>query len=207
MAKRFTYGGFTFVADGTFKDYGFKGGKRGFINICRTLHYPNSGNVADGDEKFNYDEFYKVAGKCKDDVFLCEENGERYVPCSSVLAVFDQTSDSDAVWGRYNRRRMEREEREREAKREALKEAMIFTEEQHQAYIKLCKVINECMELGMQFAYDGDHVHVFRADLLKDITMNMAPSRGQEAIDERSLCQCITGAWDIREGLYANVKE
>lgn len=206
MAKRFTYGGYTFVEAGTFQDYGIRKGKKEFVNITRALHYPNSGKVADGDEPFNYDDFYKAADGSKADVFLCEENFERYVPCAAVLAVFDQTSPTDAVWGRFNRRRAEREKHERFEKQEALKNAMCMTEKQREALSVLREAAIACCEAGLNFAVDGTEMYAFRADLLTDITDDMAPMNGQEQITS-GMFLAIENAWDACEGLYANVKE
>lgn len=207
MAKRFTYGGFTFVPDGTFKDHGIKKGKKEFYNISRALYYPNYGNVADGDESYDYDNFYKAAGDKKADVFLCEENGERYVPCSGALAVFDQVSDSaEEVHGRFERRRAEREKRERFVKQQALKNAMCLTDEQRKAINALREAAYKCCEVGMNFAANGTDMYVFRADTLKDITDNMAPMEGQVQI-ENGMYLAIENAWDVCEGLYANPKD
>ena len=206
MAKRFTYGDYTFVEAGTFQDYGIRKGKKEFVNITRALHYPNSGKVADGDEPFNYDDFYKAADGSKADVFLCEENFERYVPCSAVLAVFDQTSPTDDVWGRFNRRRAEREKHERFEKQEALKNAMCMTEKQREALSVLREAAIACCEAGLNFAVDGTEMYAFRADLLTDITDDMAPMNGQEQITS-GMFLAIENAWDACEGLYANVKE
>ena len=37
---------------------------------------------------YNYEEFYKAAGGKVFDIFVCEENGKQYVPCSDELRVF-----------------------------------------------------------------------------------------------------------------------
>lgn len=209
MAKTFKYGGYTFESRGQFKDFGIKAGKNEFYNISKALHcprHPENNKVADGEELFVYEDFYKAAGEQKSDVFYCHETGEMYVPCGGYMPVFDQKSTGDEVRKRYLNRITEREERERFEKQEALKNAMCLTEEQHQAYIKLHKVIDECEKLGLQFAFDGDHVHVFRGDLLRNITNDMAPLHGQVAISEDSFMHCITGVWNAPDGLYANVK-
>jgi len=206
MAKRFTYGGYTFVEAGTFQDYGIRKGKKEFVNITRALHYPNSGKVADGDEPFDYDGFYKAADGSKDDIFFCEENLERYVPCAAVLAVFDQTSPTEAVCGRFSRRRAKREEHERLEKRRALKDAMCMTDKQREALDVLREAAVACCEAGLNFAVDGNEMFAFRADLLADITDNMVPMNGQEQITE-GMFLAIENAWDASEGLYANVKE
>lgn len=211
MAKTFKYGGYTFEPRGQFKDFGIKAAKNRseLMSITSALHiadWNNRFNVADGNEHFDYDEFYKASGGSDADVFYCPETGELYVPSAKVLNVFDKTSTDEDVEMRYRKRIAVREQRERFEKQEALKNAMCFTEEQHQAYIKLHKVIDECEKLGLQFAFDGDHVHVFRGDLLRNITNDMAPLHGQVAISEDSFMQCITGVWNAPDGLYANVK-
>ena len=206
MAKTFIYGGFTFEPRGQFKDFGIKADRNEFYNITRALHYPNQGYVADGDLPFNYDEFYKASASKDDDVFYCAETGEMYVPSAGGLAVFDQKCSGSEVADRYNRRREEREEREREAKREALKNALCLTTEQHQAYIDLRKAIKECQKLGLEFAYDGS-LSVYRADLLKDVTTDMAPMQGQVAVDYRSFLSLPCSIRHAPDGLYANVKD
>lgn len=203
--KQFTYGGFTFEPRGTFQDHGIKKGKREFVQISRALHYANYGNVADGDHPFNYDDFYKAAGEKEDDVFYCQETGELYVPCAAVLPIFDRESTSDEVMRRYNRRCEIREEHERFVKQEALKGAMLFTEEQHHAFNALSKAIAECRKQGLDFAVDGTDVYAFRTDLLQDLTEDMVPMEGQGRI-EHGLCPIIETAWDACEGLYANAK-
>ena len=206
--KAFIYGGYTFTPDGSFKDHGINPGKREIYEISRALHYISMGKaakVADGDELFDYDEFYKAAGNyCTDDIFICKENGERYVPCPGVLAVFDREHTWDEVRERYNYRVAAREEHERFVKREAVRSAMQFTEEQHEAVIELSKVIQHCKDIGLDFAVDGTNVYIFRADLLKDITTDMAAMDGQERIEV--FADIISDAWDARDGLYANVK-
>ena len=205
--KTFTYGGYTFEPAGQFKDYGIKPGRNEMRQICRAIHYPNSGYVADGDVKFDYDEFYKAAGDdCDADVFFCKETGEQYVPCSSVLCVFDKASSSDEVMERYRARIAKREEHERSVKQEALKNAMCLTDKQTVAINALREAAFKCSELGLNFAADGTDLYVFRADLLQDITEDMAAAKGQERI-ETGMYLAIENAWDACEGLYANVKE
>lgn len=204
--KTFTYGGYTFEPRGQFKDYGIKPGKSEMRQICRAIHYPNSGYVADGGVKFDYDEFYKAAGQCEDDIFLCLETSELYVPCSSVLCVFDPTSTSDEVMERYKQRIAKREDHVRSQKREALKNALCLTEEQTLAIKAMREAAFKCSELGLNFAACGTDMYVFRADTLKDITDDMAPMEGQEQI-ETGMYLAIENAWDACEGLYANVKE
>lgn len=209
MAKTFKYGGYTFEPRGQFKDFGIKAGKNEFHNICKALHcprYPENNKVADGEELFVYEDFYKAAGEQESDVFYCHETGELYVPCGGNMPIFDQKSTADEVRERYRSRVAEREERERFAKNEALKNAMCFTEEQHQAFIKLRDVISECTDKGMEFAFDGDCVRVFRADLLKDVTTNMVPMDGQIPVPQEMLYTCILNLHNAPDGLYANVK-
>ena len=98
------------------------------------------------------------------------------------------------------------EREQRSEKEEALKNAMCFTEEQHQAFIKLRDVISECTDKGLEFAFDGDVVRVFRADLLKDITNNMVPMEGQIPVPQEMLYTCILDLHNAPDGLYANVK-
>lgn len=202
--KKFTYGGYTFTPDGSFKDHGINPGKRETYNICRSLHYINRGKVADGDESYDYDKFYKAACNCTDDIFFCKENGERYVPCAGVLAVFDREHTEEEVCERYKYRVAVCEEHKRFVKREALKVAMQFTEEQHEAIIELSKVIRHCKDIGLEFAVDGTDVYMFRADLLKDITTDMAAMDGQVRMEV--LADIISDAWNACDGLYANVK-
>ena len=206
MAKTFKYGGYTFEPRGQFKDFGIKADKNEFYNISRALHYPNSGKVADGDEPFSYDDFFEAAGEQKDDVFYCHETGEMYVPCAEVLAVFDQKCKGEEVRGRFNRRRAEREEHERFEKQEALKNAMCMTEKQRGALSVLREAAIACCEAGLNFAVDGTEMYAFRADLLTDITDDMAPTKGQEQITS-GMFLAIENAWDACEGLYANPKD
>jgi hypothetical protein len=209
MAKTFKYGGYTFESRGQFKDFGIKPGKREMVEITSALHivdWNNRFNVADGNEHFDYDEFYKASGGSDADVFYCPETGELYVPSAKVLHVFDKTSTDEDVEMRYRKRIAVREERERFAKFEALKNAMCFTEEQHQAFIKLRDVISECTDKGLEFAFDGDVVRVFRADLLKDITSNMVSMEGQIPVPQEMLYTCILTLHNAPDGLYANVK-
>jgi len=205
--KTFTYGGYTFEPRGQFKDYGIMPGRSEMRQICRAIHYPNSGYVADGDVKFNYDEFYKAAGDdCDADVFFCKETGEQYVPCSSVLCVFDKESTSDEVMERYRARIAKRDEHERFVKQEALKNALCLTRDQEAAIVFLREAAMRCCDLGLNFAVDGTDMYVFRADLLQDITEDMAAAEGQERI-ETGMYLAIENAWDACEGLYANPKE
>lgn len=207
MAKKtFTYGGYTFEPRGQFKDYGIKSGKNEMRDVCRALHYFNAGCVADGDEKFNYDDFYEAAGQCEDDVFFCKETNELYVPCAAVLCIFDRESTDDEVGGRYNKRIAQREEHEEFVKREALKNAMCLTDEQRKAINALREAAYKCCEVGLNFAANGGDMYVFRADTLKDITDDMAPMEGQVQI-ESGMYLAIENAWDACEGLYANPKD
>lgn len=207
----FTYGGYTFEPRGQFKNYGFKMGKRKVYHdiICKALHYAcweNRFKVADGDEPYDYDEFYKASGDSEAEIFYCKETGELYVPCGGVLMVFDRAASDVEVENRYRKRIAQREEANINRKREQLKHAMIPTEEQHQAIITLKHAIDECRKQGMDFAVDGTDLYVFRTDLLKDITGNMVPMQGQQHIGQ-GMCPVIDNAWDACEGLYANVKE
>lgn len=204
--KTFTYGGFTFEPKGQFKDYGIKKGKNEMRNICRALHYYNAGCVADGDEKFNYEEFYKASGDSKDDVFLCKETGELYVPCAAVLCIFDQQSDDDEVGRRYERRIAKKKEHEEFLKKEALKNVMCLTDDQRDAINALREAAYKCCEVGLNFAVDGGDMYAFRADLLEGLTDDMAPMDGQVRI-ETGMYLAIENAWDACEGLYANPKE
>ena len=112
-----------------------------------------------------------------------------------IINLHDRITDSD-MWAKSAR----------EVKEEALKNAMFFTEEQHQAFIKLRNVISECTDKGLEFAFDGDCVRVFRADLLKDITNNMVPMEGQIPVPQEMLYTCILDLHNAPDGLYANVK-
>ena len=203
--KTFNYGGFTFEPKGQFKDYGIKPGKNELRNICRALHYCNSGFVADGDKKFNYEDFYKAAGDSKDDVFLCKETGELYVPCAAVLCIFDRDSTDVEVGRRYESRIAEKEEHERFVKREELKSVMCLTDKQRDAINALREAAYKCCEVGLNFAVDGSDMYVFRADLLEDVTDDMAPMKGQDMITT-GFYLVIENAWDACEGLYANPK-
>ena len=205
MATAFKYGGYTFEPRGQFKDFGIKADRNEFYNIIRTLHYPNRGKVADGDEPFDYDEFFTAAGKQVDDVFYCHETGEMYVPCSEDLAVFDQKCYGEEVMARCNRRIAERQERERFEKREALKNASFFTPEQNEAYLELYKAIDNLRNMGVDFAFNDGTLFAFRTDLLKDLTDNMAPMQGQEPIE--LFYECAADVWTAHDGLYANVKD
>lgn len=204
--QTFTYGGYTFEPRGEFKDYGIKSGKNELRSICSALYYYNSGYVADGDEKFNYDEFYEAAGHCKDDVFFCKETNELYVPCAAVLCIFDRESTGDDVGDRYNKRIAQRKEHEESKKKEAMKNAICLTDEQSDAIDALREAAFKCCEVGLNFAANGGDMYVFRADTLKDITDNMVPMEGQVPI-ENGMYIAIENAWDACEGLYANVKE
>lgn len=107
-SKSFKYGGYTFVPLGQFTDAGFK--KDAPIDtIMNDLYYINRGCVADGHEKYNYDDFYKAAkaAGCGDsDIFLCKETAEMYVPCQYVLPIFDKTvKDAEEVQQRFNHRK------------------------------------------------------------------------------------------------------
>lgn len=208
--KTFIYGGYTFEPKGQFKDHGIKPGKNEFRNICSKLNNSNFGYVADGDEPFDYDEFYKAAGGCDDDVFLCKENGILYVPCAKSLQVFTpEPHEYDSVTEAYNRRRAKREEHERFVKQEALKDAMCPTEEQHQSIIALSKAIAHCREQGLDFAQDECGWYVFRADLLADVTTNMVPLMGQVQVPHSCFMGILDGcdALNICDGLYANAKD
>lgn len=113
----------------------------------------------------------------------------------TLIALHDRITESD-MWAKSAR----------EVKEEALKNAMCFTEEQHQAFIKLRNVISECTDKGLEFAFDGDVVRVFRADLLKDVTTNMVPMDGQIPVPQEMLYTCIQDLHNAPDGLYANVK-
>ncbi len=207
MVKRqFTYGGYTFEPRGTFKENGIKDDFKSLTAVCHYITRDENATVADGDEPYKYNEFYKAAGQKEDDIFYCPETGERYVPCHCSLAVLDTEHDYRDVKARIDQRIAQREEHERFIKQEALKNAMNFTEEQHEAFISLDKAIRHCKSIGLDFAVDGNDVYVFRSDLLKDLTENMVSMEGQERI-ENGLCSIIDSAWDACEGLYANVQE
>ena len=176
----FTYGGYTFEPRGQFKDYGLKDD---IHDICCKLNNSNFGYVADGDEPFNYDDFYKAAGEQVDDVFLCKENGILYVPCKESLQIFTPDKhEYGSVTAAFNRRRAAIEEARINRKREELKHVMTPTEEQHQAIIALRHAIDECRKQGLDFAVGGTDLYIFRADLLEDLTSDMAPGEGQEGI-------------------------
>lgn len=205
--KTFIYGGYTFEPAGLFKDYGIKPGKNEFRNICSKLNNSNFGYVADGDEPFDYDEFYKAAGGCDDDVFLCKENGILYVPCAKSLQIFTpDPCEFGSVTDAYNRRRAKREEHERLVKRNTLKESMRFTDEQYQALKELTRAAKKCQSVGLQFSSEKEYVFAFRADLLEDLTGDMAPMEGQEQIPAECFHAAIYGVWNSHEGLYANPK-
>lgn len=205
--KTFTYGGYTFEPRGQFKDYGIKPDRDELRNICCKLNNSGFGLVADGDEPFDYSEFYKAAGGCEDDVFMCRENGILYVPCGASMQIFTpEPHEYGSVTAAYNRRRAEREEHIRFQKQEALKNVMCLTDEQTVAVNALREAAFKCSELGLNFAADGTDMYVFRADLLQDITEDMAAADGQERI-ETGMYLAIENAWDACEGLYANPKE
>lgn len=103
-------------------------------------------------------------------------------------------------------KQQQREEQERFAKQERLENALCFTEEQHRAFNTLADAVSRCRQLGIDFAVSGSCVYAFRADLLEDLTLDMAPRKGQESI-ENGLCCIVEGAWDANDGLYANVKD
>lgn len=105
--KSFTYGGYTFVPSGRLTDYGFKD-ECLLTEVSRYLYGINRGCVADGHEKYNYDDFYKVAGSdCEDDVFYCPQTQELYVPCDEYLPIFDKTAKgSMEVQLRFNQRKV-----------------------------------------------------------------------------------------------------
>lgn len=204
--KTFTYGGFTFEPKGQFKDYGIKPDKNEMRNICCKLNNSGFGYVADGDEKFVYDEFYKAAGGCEDDVFMCRENGILYVPCGESLQIFTpEPHEYGSVTEAYNRRRAKREERIRFQKQEALKNAMCLTDDQRDAINALRDAAYKCCEVGLNFAVDGGDMYAFRADLLEGLTDDMAPMDGQVRI-ETGMYLAIENAWDACEGLYAKAK-
>ena len=205
MAKKsFTYGGYTFEPRGLFADFGLNDD---IHEICCKLNNSNFGYVADGDEPYNYDDFYKAAGEKVDDVFLCKENGILYIPCQSSLQIFTPGKhEPGSVSAAYHRRRAAIEEARIERKREELKHVMTPTEEQHQTIIALRHAIDECRKQGLDFAVDGTDLYVFRADLLENLTSDMAPADGQEGIAD-NLFSVIDNAWDVCEGLYANPKK
>lgn len=104
--KSFKYGGYTFVPLGRFTSFGIKANAE-MKEIMKYLYFINQGFVADGHEKYDYDEFYKAAGDdCKSDVFLCKETKEMYVPCQNALPIFDKTAkDSKEVQWRFDHRK------------------------------------------------------------------------------------------------------
>lgn len=105
--KSFKYGGYTFVPLGRFTSFGIKA-NTDMKEIMKYLYFINRGYVADGHEKYNYDDFYKAAGiDCDDDVFFCPQTKELYVPCEEYLAIFDKTAkDSKEVQLRFENRRV-----------------------------------------------------------------------------------------------------
>lgn len=200
----FTYGGYTFEALGTFEQCGVKDE---LMSILAALCYTgNDDLVADGDEPFDYDAFYKAAGEQENDVYRCKENGVNYVPCGEVLPIFAPHQDHDSVKRRAQRRRQEIEDSRREARRAELANAMCPTEEGHQAIIALGKAIERLRELGFDFAHEGETLYALRTDLLTDITDNMCPMEGQESITANML-PVIHGVWNATDGLYANVRK
>lgn len=203
--KTFTYGGYTFKPQGQFIDYGIRAGKNELRDISRRLHYINAGYVADGDVKFNYDEFYKAADSDAD-VFFCLETGELYVPCAATLCIFDRMATDEEVDRRYEKRVAQREEQKRLRRREALKNAMRLTDCQEKAINTLREAAFKCCDLGLRFAVNGTDVYVFNGELLQDITDDMAPMNGQESI-ESGMYIAIENAWDACDGLYANPEE
>ena len=201
--KTFTYGGYTFEPRGLFADFGLYDVQE----ICCKLNNSNFGYVADGDEPYDYNDFYKAAGEKTDDVFLCKENGILYVPCHQSLQIFTpEKHEPFSVTEAYNRRRAAIEERKEQEKKEALKKAMVLTDEQAKAINALREAAFKCCEVGLNFATDGTDMYLFRADTLKDITDNMVPMEGQVQISD-GMYIAIENAWDACEGLYANVKE
>lgn len=102
--------------------------------------------------------------------------------------------------------KQQREEQERRMKQERLENALCFTEEQHQAFNTLMDAIARCRQLGIDFAITATHVYAFRADLLEDLTPDMAPMKGQESVEMGFNC-IVEGAWPAFDGLYANVKD
>lgn len=202
MEKQFKYGGFTFEPKGKFRDFGIK---EDFRSMSEHLYLLNAGSVADGDEPFNYDEFYQAAGDVDADVFRCVENDVLYVPCRKELMVFAITGTSESLLEDYRQRRRQREEHERLLKQEALKKAMTLTDKQSAAIDALREAAFSCCDAGLHFAVDGTDLYVFRADLLKDITEDMAAQDGQTHI-ETGMYLAIENAWDACEGLYANCR-
>lgn len=206
MAKKtFQYGGFTFEPAGQFSDYGIKPGKDEFRRISKSLYYNNRAGVADGDEEFDYDEFYKASTDKEADVFLCLENNVMYVPIQGCLAEFNKRDHPKEVLTEYYRRRRLREEEMRGRKKAALKNASFFTPEQHDAYLKACKAIDACYGLGVKLAVRDDTLYAFRADTLTNLTENMVPRNGQAPLE--LLYDLTHEIWDANDGLYANVKE
>lgn len=108
MDKQFTYGGYTFEPRGQFSDYGIKSGKNMFGSVSRYLYSINFGKVADGNEDYDYDEFYRAANSDAD-IFYCIETKELYVPCGKSLQIFDITGNGENVSRRYQIRKLRRE--------------------------------------------------------------------------------------------------
>lgn len=201
----FTYGGFTFEPRGQFKDYGIKPDKDELRKICRALHYHNSGNVADGDEPFNYNLFYRAAGHCEDDVFLCKENGVLYVPCAEVLCIFDQTSSTDEIRKSYETRRRTHKAKVQFRKEQALRDATYLTEEQHAAFGQLMRAVKKCKKEGLDFVWDGFDMQVLRTDLLKDLTTDGNLTSNRTVIPDDCFHTFAENVWNADEvGILAN---
>ena len=204
----FTYGGYTFEPRGQFKDYGIKPGKNEMRQICRHLYYENSGHVADGDEKFNYDEFYKAAGGCDDDVFECKENGVFYVPCAAVLCIFDQESNGDEVKRQYEKRRRNWKASVLFRKEEQLREVTYMSEEQHEAFNSLVRAVKKCRKAGLEFVWEGFDMQVLRTDLLKDLTTDGNLSATRTSIPDDCFHTFVKNALDASDcGLFANPRK
>lgn len=108
--KSFRYGGYTFVPSGKLKDYGYDPAKDDAYYVLFHLFDINRGFVADGHEKYSYDEFYDVAkaAGCGDaDVFYCPQTQELYVPHEKYLAIFDKTATEKEVKRRFEKRRVD----------------------------------------------------------------------------------------------------
>lgn len=202
--KTFQYGGFTFEPAGQFSDYGIKPGKNEFKQICSALYYTNRDGVADGDEDYDYAGFYLAATDKNADVFLCLDNKVLYVPCQGVLAEFNQQDDASEITLSYYRRRREHEQRERDEKKAALREASYFTYTQSEAVKKAIAALEECRDLGIDFAVQDDTLYAFRRDTLTDLTENMVARKGQASLD--LIYQVAPEIWNAADGLYANVK-
>lgn len=206
MAKKtFQYGGFTFEPAGQFSDYGIKPGKNEFKQICSALYYTNRDGVADGDEDYDYKEFYQASTDKDADVFLCLDNKVMYVPFSGFLAEFWKKGTLEEITLAYYRRRRQREQRAYEEKKADLKNASFFTPEQNDAFLKAYKALDACRDLGVDFAIQDDILFAFRTDTLKDLTENMVPRKGQAPL--KLIYQLAPEIWNANDGLYANVKE